>query len=597
MNKFIAFLKAKVKALKAKRLANTTDYKATNLILTLAFPLFICSLVEIIQMKSVSRFIEFLFDKPSIFVFNLFFVSVIFYGICILVKKVHISTTVCGLLLTTASIAELFKFNTSGNHLMLSDVKMVMNFGSLTKFAYIKITPHLLTMVIILLVYLGCVYYFNPVVKLRIKKRMVTGGVCVATIAVMLFAPVVAFPVYSFFNIDTKKSNNAFSVNEKFDNNNFLAFLAQTTTEFLNSKVKKPDDYSKEVINDYLKDSDTTDESFKKPNVIFIMSEAFADFRRFKNLDIDPSIYEAYDRIAQKSFKGTTAVSTFASFTVKTEFELLFGLPVKSLNDPNMPQRLLQNRQQQTMPSYYKSLGYNTTYIHPFYRGFYSRDKVYDKFGFDDMIFDDNFTVEKQEFRTYISDRTVFNQIEQKLKETKGSDYIYVTTMQNHQPYVPSQDSTMSELDYYLDGVKDMLSSLEEFITDLENSDEPTIVMFVGDHYPCFKGENSAYDQIGITSENANEVYLQPYLIWNNFNADMSKAPENTVSSFYLPYVVMDAINAPKNEIYETVFERMKTVPVYTTNYNDRIPDDKILDMLTYDIILGKKYVEEVEDE
>lgn len=597
MKKFFAAIKNKAKALTRRRLDNTLNYKATNLILTIAFPFFICSLVEVIQMKHVSKFIEFLFDKPSVFVFNLLLVSIIFYGLSFLIKKVYVSSLIVGLTLTTASIAELFKFNTSGNHLMLSDVKMVMNLGSLTKFAYIKITPQLLVMVSLLLMYLFAVYFFNPVIKFKLKGRMVASGVCVSMVAIMLFAPVVAFPVYSFFNIDTKRSNNAFSVNEKFDNNNFLAFLAQTTTEFFNNKVKKPDDYSKEAISEYLKNPDGTSSNYKKPNVIFIMSEAFTDFRRFDNLNIDPSIYAAYDRIAAKSFKGTSAVSTFASFTVKTEFELMFGLPVKSLNDPNMPQRLLLDRQQQTMPSYYKQLGYNTTYIHPFYRGFYSRDKVYGNFGFDQMIFDDNMTVDKEEFRTYISDKTAFNQIETQLKETSGPDYIFLTTMQNHQPYVPTEESHQTELDYYLAGVKDMLGSLESLITDLEKSNEPTIVMFIGDHYPCFKGENSAYDQMGITSENANEVYLQPYLIWNNFGADMSKAPTSTVSSFYLPYVILDVIGAPKNEIYQTVSDKMKTLPIYTTNFDEKVPNDKVLDMLTYDIILGKKYSDEVEDE
>ena len=83
--------------------------------------------------------------------------------------------------------------------------------------------------------------------------------------------------------------------------------------------------------------------NFKKPNVIVIQSEAFADFRIFKDLNINENIYKSYDNIrnSSKSYAGEAIVPTFGSFTVKTEFELMFGLPTKSLNDPNMPQRLL----------------------------------------------------------------------------------------------------------------------------------------------------------------------------------------------------------------------------------------------------------------
>ena len=597
MKKFFSLIKTKFKALTKKRMINSETYKATNIILTLAFPMFICTVVEVIQMKGITKFIEFIFDKPSIFIFNLLIVSVIFFGITFIAKRVHIATAIVGISLTTASIVELFKFNTSGNHLILTDMKMAVNLGSITKFAYIKITPHLLFMVILLFAYLFAVYYFNPILKIKLRNRLMVSGVCASAVFVMFFAPSIAMPVYSFFNVDTRMSGNAFSIKEKFDNNNLIAFLAQTTTEFMTNKVREPENYNKEVVSEYLIDNDNNDDSFKKPNVICIMSEAFADFRRLEGLDIDPQAYAAFDRITNEGYKGTAIVPTFASFTVKTEFELMFGLPVKSLRDPNMPQDLLLDRPQQTIPSYYSSLGYETSYIHTFWSGFYSRDKIYNNFGYDNMIFDDDLTVDVEEFRTYISDKTIFDQIEKQLKETDSPAYIHTTTMQNHQPYEPPIDSNMTELEYYLEGVEDMLLNLEIFLDNLEKSGEPTIVMFIGDHYPCFKGENSAYDQLNITSETANQLYAQPYLLWNNFGDDMSEAPRHEISTFYLPYVIMDIINAPTNDLIETMQDKIYETPIYSTNYDENTPNDEVLDMFTYDIILGEQYLDEVNND
>lgn len=82
-----------------------------------------------------------------------------------------------------------------------------------------------------------------------------------------------------------------------------------------------------------------------------IMSEAFADFRRFEDqLDLNiGDTYAGFDAVAEEGYTGTAIVPTYASWTVRTEFELNFGLPVRSLNDPNMPQRLLLDRAQPTL--------------------------------------------------------------------------------------------------------------------------------------------------------------------------------------------------------------------------------------------------------
>lgn len=598
MNGFIFNMKSRFDRLTLKRTANSDKYKATNILLTIAFPFFLASLIEIIQMKSVKSFVLFLFNRPTVLLFNVILISILFAIVTFLTRKIYIAASAVGISLTTLSIVELFKFNTSGNHLILVDMKMAVNINKLKSFAYIKITPQLVVLVLLLFIYLAAIYWFNPVIKVKLKKRLISATVCVASVFTLIFVPTVAMPVYSFFNIDTTATDNVFRINEKFSHNNFLAFLAQTTTEYVSRKVKEPEEYNIDAISDMLTEvsNENNNSNFKKPNVIIIMSEAFADFRRFSQLDIDPSIYEAFDRIRDKSFSSYAVVPTFGAYTVRTEFELNFGLPVKSLNDPNMPQRLLLNRPQQTIPSYFKTLGYNTNYIHTFEKTFYGRNKVFANYGFDNMYFSDSMTVPVYNYRSYISDGVIFDQIEKLIRETDEPVFIHTTTMQNHQPYDPT-DENPTQLDYYLAGIKDMLINLEKMINDLEKSDEPTIILFIGDHYPCFKGEDSVYNELGITGDNAGTMYVQPYFIWNNYGLDTSNAPTNLVSSFYLPYVVIDMIDAPKTSLIQVMDEKMKEIPVYTTNFDSTIPNDKELDMLTYDIVLGEQYSEEVLDE
>ena len=70
-----------------KRSENTTKYKMTNLILTILFPLFIVAMAEINQMKSPSKFILFVIDRPTVVLFNVVIASLIFYGFRLLFKK------------------------------------------------------------------------------------------------------------------------------------------------------------------------------------------------------------------------------------------------------------------------------------------------------------------------------------------------------------------------------------------------------------------------------------------------------------------------------------------------------------------------------
>lgn len=572
-----------------KREANTSKYTMTNRLLVLLFPIFIVSMAEINQGKYPSKFILFLVDKPMIMLFNVLMCSLIFYAIMLIVKRGWLSMFIVGFIYFFLSIVELFKFGTNGNHLILTDMKLAKSVKSLTSFAYIKITPMLVIYTLIVLTYLVAAFWFNPKFKpVKLAKRLSLAAVSIGSCLAIVLVPAISMPVYSFFDIDTTEASNTFKLNEKFDNNSFLAFFVQTTSESVSNILKEPENYNEQSVDAYLEnDAETPATSdFKKPNVIVIMSEAFADFRKYDQINLDTDAYDGWDSVASEGYKGTTIVPTFASFTVRTEFELNFGLPVKSLNDPNMPPRLLLEREQPTIAREYKNMGYSTAYIHPFLSSFYGRDKKYRYFDFDKMIFQDDFTVDVNYFTTYISDETVFNQVEQLITTTDEPMFIHTTTMQNHQPYNIGEDPD-AELDNYLAGIKCTSDSLKKFTEDLKKIDEPTVIMMVGDHFPSLKGENSVYDQLELNGDNCSSVYEQSFIIWSNYDLDYDKMPDEEFSTFYMPYVMMDLIGAPKSEFSNEMLNKMETLPIYSTNYDADIQRDEELDVLTYDRVLG----------
>lgn len=591
-----------IKRLNDKRDNNSERFGLLNLILMVVFPVFITTMAEINQFKYVGKFLSFATSRPGVITFDILVAALVFLFVLAIFRKGWLAVAVQSFVYMALSITELFKYGTNGNHLILSDMKLIRSVKSLSSFAYIKITPRLIIYCAIVVIFALLVFWFNPKFELRPSKRVIMGLMCVAPASAMILVPSFYNPVYSLFGVDTTESTNDFLLNEKFSSNSFLAFIIQTASENYANRLVEPSNYNEDYVTEITStasDAPEKNEDFhngKKPNVIFIMSESFADFRVFDELGVDDSYYAGFDKAAKEGHSGTLITPTYASWTVRSEFELMFGLPVRGLNTPNMPQRVLADREQPALAQYYKSWGYSTAYVHPFTSSFYSRQRIYGEFGFDRMIFhnskkedpveETDFTVPVEYFGTYVDDNTVYAQLIDLIKTTDDPLYVHTTTMQNHQPY-DQGDNPADEFGNYLTWIKHSSDGLTDFLGELKKIDEPTVVFFVGDHFPSLRGETSVYNQLGINGENCSVLYEQKYFLWSNYNADFSVIPDQPVSFFYMPYIVMDIIDAPHDAFIDTMLDYMKSVPVYSTDYNDGTPDNEELDVLTYDRVIG----------
>ncbi|MBQ8960745.1 MAG: sulfatase-like hydrolase/transferase [Ruminococcus sp.] len=582
--------------LEQKREENTSRFKLLNMVLMVLFPVFITCMAEINQFKKVGSFFAFAADRPTVIFFDILIAAVVFIFLLALFRKGWVAVAVQSFIYMALSIVELFKYGTNGNHLILSDMKLFKSVKSLKSFAYIKITPRLIIYCLIVVAVALIIAYFNPKLPRHIPvKRVVAGLCCVVSWVGLIVFPSFYNPVYKFFKLDTTAATNAFILNEKFDSNSFLAFIVETASESYANRLRKPENYTEDYVDEITDVKTDPSEDFnggKKPNVVVIMSESYADFRVFDELDVDDKYYEGFDKAVEEGYGGVAITPTYASYTVRSEFELLFGLPVRGLNAPNMPQRELADREQPALAQYYKSWGYSTAYVHPFQSNFYSRSKIYGEFGFDKMIFHDDidnvsdFTVPVEHYGTYVDDKTVYDQLIDLIKTTDDPLYVHTTTMQNHQPYDQGEDPN-DEFGNYLQWVQHSNEGLTVFLDELKNIDEPTLVFFVGDHFPSLRGETSVYNQLYLDGVTCSVLYEQRYFIWSNYDADFSKIPENNVSFFYMPYVLLNIIDAPRDAFIEKMNDFMETVPIYSLDYDNTIPDNEELDVLTYDRVIG----------
>ena len=298
LHKIISALRAKICACNERRNENTLRFTMTNRMLLLLFPIFIVCMAELNQDKYLSKLVIFIADHPTIMLFNILIAGLIFLGALLLFRKGWLAMLLQSVLYMALSITELFKYNTNGNHLIMTDMKLFRSVKSLTSFAYIKITPRLIIFVGIVLAYIVVSFWFNPKFSLHTKRlrRMITGLSCLLACALVILVPTLSTPVYAFFGVDVSKADNTFILNEKFENNGFLAFFMQTGSENIANQLQEPVAYEEDkdsTVAQYL-DEVTDQANFKdgvKPNVIEIMSESYADFRVFDELDIPDEVY------------------------------------------------------------------------------------------------------------------------------------------------------------------------------------------------------------------------------------------------------------------------------------------------------------------
>ncbi len=581
------------------RAARFFQWKKAGPLLCIFFPFVLAVFAELGQSQSLAELVDFASGRFSVFLFSCLLVNIVYWSLSLLIRRMWISTAVTGVLFMTISVVEFYKYAMTGSHFQFGDLAMVTGVADVTKFARITFNPLIFVLILLTLLYIFAVWLTGCRLKGAFWKRCSACALMAGMTAIFLMVPAFFAPVCSVFGIDNSITYNSYGEAERFKNNKLITNFAVSINQSVATAVTEPEEYSEEVIEEILDNAEedvlpagvnTGTAAAERPNVIFIMSESYADFRRIvPNLKNGDEIYAGLDAVAAESRSGTSVVPTFGNGTVKTEFELMFGLPVKSLGDAGIPHKLLKSGvEQDTFANMYKDAGYNTTYIHPFRSTFYDREDVYSEYGFDRMIFEDNFTVETHNFRNYIDDETAFRQAQEVMESTDGPDYIHITTMQNHQPFI---DGVGEEVDNYFAGIQFSNEALREWTEQLKNWEEPVILVFTGDHFPFFSPECDFYNEIGITVENCSKLYEKTWLVWNNYGADTSALPgSEKFSTFYLPHFVYTMAGF-QNPFVDVMLESYEEEPLYSMSVNPTTTSE-LLDLLTYDRTIGENYSE-----
>jgi phosphoglycerol transferase MdoB-like AlkP superfamily enzyme len=382
-----------------------------------------------------------------------------------------------------------------------------------------------------------------------------------------------------------------------------------------NSQITPPKNYSQEKIKSILDEYKPSNvNSGEKPNVIFIMSEAFTDPFIFGKEHFTEDPIPNFRKLYSESLHGMMYSPEFGGGTANVEFEALTGFSRQFLPDNSVAYQLYVKRPTPSVAYSFKEAGYHTTAIHSFYGWYYQRQSVYRYLGFDQFISGEfmNLDYSLGSGHGYPKDKHMTDYILSQIDKTEERDFIHAVTVEAHHPYKPIADSKYLKKGTLHDTTRQYLNSYTEFlhsvdkelgrlVEELNKKEEPTLLVYFGDHYPTFISNAQVYGQQGTGIANNilhdYEDYLNthklPYFIWHskgNTPRELDISPNQfSAISLELAGVKGNTVTA----ILDRMREQNKPVIPYNLfqkQMGSRTKEMNDLHLLQYDLLHGKGY-------
>ena len=392
--------------------------------------------------------------------------------------------------------------------------------------------------------------------------------------------------------VQTQDCVKRFRIYDKLFTPNTMTYKDGTVVAFILEcqylSVKTPDSYSEDKAQELLTQAAAQNTAANTnevqgqtpeelPNIIVIMNEAFSDLSILDdyvtNEDEIPYMRSLMNG-AENTISGYMDVSVLGGNTANTEFEFLTGDTMAFLPQGCIPYQQYVHDTMPSMASSLKEMGYRTLALHPYGAKGWDRHEVYEYFGFDAFYSKSDFT-EPHLLRKYISDQEdVKKVIELYEQDPETPLFLFNVTMQNHSSYTDAFDNftptievegnNSFALNQYLSLLKESDRSLEQLITYFEQVDDPTIIVFFGDHQPTDSVVSPIYKLNGrsvysLTEEELRLRYQVPYIIHANF--DIEEAQNVPMSTNYLGVKTLEAAGLPLNDYQQFLSTQYETYP------------------------------------
>jgi len=552
-----------------------------------------------------------------------------------LVRRTWIAFLPFGIIFSVFNYADYIKVTIRGETILPCDFTILSEAADTVEMLTLEINSGVILAVLLLAAITVGLFFFDR----NAKRRDMLLAIKYSWIASLVSLVLTVIAVMStFLNPTFLKSTNLTpyqwkQLNTRNNNGFFVNFLANIPYII----PEKPSDYNNdtlqatyaEMISGLSGESEAGNE--QTPNIIIVMSESFVDGDKFKFLNFAKELCPTLHDITENKTGGTHFTPQFGGGTSNVEFELLTGYSLRFLPASSTPYQQHIKTETNSYVSFLRdTLGYSTVAIHSYGAAFWNRDDVYPLIGFEKFIAEENI-LNPVRMRTYVSDETTAEQIISAYEANKSTGkpfFNFTVTMQNHGSYAIDDydpnalvyatngsgilsDKVFGMIQTYATGTAfadDMLLQLKNYFSSI---DEPTILMFFGDHLGSFGNKDNSYYASGYTSnpyatlEGYYDLHTPPFVIWDNYT-DIAAAPSTSMSTYYLIPYMTDIYSLPQPRYFRYLLEQLEVIKGTANSYyldsngemleNEYMTQEeskwlKTQQLLQYDAMFGKRYV------
>ncbi len=516
---------------------------------------------ETLLNDSFNKAINFVFKNTLCFFYNTFLICLLISFVSTLTQKVLYAYFVVATIFIVIAIINHQLMYFRSEYLKPVDIKLFSESRDISQ-SLEFIEPKSLTYIVAILFFSSIFLQFT--VPLKIYSYTIYVFVFFAILLQFKFIREKVFRIksYEYSDFDDYKNNG---------------FLLSFIIRIGRLKKNKPKNYKKDISNVFLQHIPIKN-VFKKPNIIIIMNESFFDINSVPQLDLSYNPLPNLQNISKNYTSGNIISPMIGGGTCQPEFEMLTGNSVLFTNKYKIAFIEYFKKQVKYFDSIawtLRKLSYSCTFIHPYDKKFYNRDKAYTSLGFEKIIdiksFENSFYP-----RNFVSDKDCYDKLidEYENKIAKKPFFSVVVTMQNHPGYLDGKVYDEHGLEVLTDNVtkkeKTMLGNyanlLKEsddaikYITDYFQDKENTIILFFGDHQPS---NNIGFSRVAERSDL--ELSLTPYFIWDNYG--LPKRDYGNISPFYLTPILLDIADIKSDKYFNYLYNKLNIIKALNTGF------------------------------
>ncbi len=554
---------------------NRTNYR--TLLLYAVYSVLLNLLMEILARRSISDAFGFVLRSPHVFCYG---VLLIFFTLCLalLFRRRTFFFVLISAIWFGVSFANFIILSYRSMPLTASDIWLMASVRDIFE----KYLSHFMLALLMLGIsaVLGFVFFLwqntrkaEPAFWFGLTHTLLGG--CLLLLATVLLLHTGAL----------SKSTEYSKLSEAYQKNGFAySFSASLVTR----GVVSPEKYSEPIVQDILDRQKTLPTTSKtKPNIIYVQLESFFDANYMKELTFSENPVPNFSALRSTCTNGLLSVPGVGAGTANTEFEVLTGMNLDHFGVGEYPyMTTIMNKPLESLASVLSGIGYGTHAIHNNNATFYDRDIVYANLCFDTFTSIEYMNQVEYNPRGWAKDSVLTGEIVNALRSTEGRDFVFAVSVQPHGKYpsvlqeeVPivevggmADEARQNGFAYYLGQLKECDAFIAELTAEMKRFDEPTVVVFYGDHLPSF---NIQLEELSYGDNQTTE-----YILWSNF--DM-KREQRDLQTYQLSAYILDRCG-----IHEGTMFREHQLFSYAPE-TERVYTDELL-VLEYDLVDGEHY-------